>query len=95
MGTVAEGLATRTPFALPQQMLQSDLDDFVLMSDEEILDATAMMIRATRTLVEPAGASPLAAALNLRDRLAGKRVVLMCSGGNIGPDQLRRVAARV
>jgi threonine dehydratase len=95
MGTVAEGLATRTPFALPQQMLQAELEDFILVSDGEILKATATMIRATRTLVEPAGAAPLAAALKLRSELAGQRIVLMCSGGNIGPDQLREVAALV
>jgi threonine dehydratase len=95
MGTVAEGLATRTAFALPQQIMQSDLDDFVLATDDEILNATAMMIRATRTLVEPAAAAPLAAALKMRKALAGQRIVLMCTGGNIGPDQLREVAVRL
>jgi threonine dehydratase len=38
--------------------------------------------------VEAAGAAPLAAALNLRERLAGKRVALICSGGNISRSQL-------
>jgi threonine dehydratase len=47
------------------------------------------MIEHTRNLVEAAGAAPLAAALRLRDRLAGKRVVLICSGGNVTLDQLR------
>jgi threonine dehydratase len=49
------------------------------------------MIEKTRNLVEGAGASPLAAALRLRERLAGKRVALICSGGNISPAQLQEV----
>ena len=47
------------------------------------------MIEHTRNLVEGAGASPLAAALRLRERLAGKQVVLICTGGNMTLDQLR------
>jgi threonine dehydratase len=47
------------------------------------------MIEKTRNLVEAAGAAPLAAALRLRDGLAGKAVALICSGGNVSPAQLR------
>jgi threonine dehydratase len=61
----------------------------VLVSEDEIRAATRLMIEHTRNLVEAAGAAPLAAALRLRDRLAGKRVVLICSGGNVTLDQLR------
>jgi threonine dehydratase len=93
MATVAEGLATRVPFELPQGVLWELLDDFVLVSEEEIRTATRLMIEGTRNLVEPAGAAPLAAALRLRDRLAGRRVALIASGGNITLDQLRRVLA--
>jgi threonine dehydratase len=89
MGTYAEGLATRTAFALPQQILWAQLDDFILVSDDEIRQAQRMMIEKTRNLVEAAGAAPLAAALTLRGRLAGKTVALVCSGGNVSPAQLR------
>jgi threonine dehydratase len=47
------------------------------------------MIQHTRNLVEAAGAAPLAAAMKLRERLSGKRVVLLCTGGNATLDQLR------
>ena len=47
------------------------------------------MIETTRNLVEPSGAAPLAAALQLKDRLAGKRIALILSGANITPAQLR------
>ena len=93
METAAEGLATRVAFELPQRILWNGLDDFVLASEEELLRATRLMIETTKTLVEPAGAAALAAALKLRDRLAGRRVALVCSGGNISPLQLQAVLA--
>jgi threonine dehydratase len=89
MQTRAEGLATRVAFELPQRILWEHLDDFVLVDEDELERAVLLMIEGTRNLVEPAGAAPLAAALRLRERLAGKKVALVLSGGNISPDQLR------
>jgi threonine dehydratase len=91
METRAEGLATRVAFELPQRILWEHLDDFVLVSEEDLGRAVVAMIEGTRNLVEPAGAAPLAAALQLRDRLAGKKVALVLSGGNVSPDQLREL----
>src|SRR4029079_1569048 len=88
MKTFAEGLATRVAFELPQRIMWELLDDFVLVSDDEIRAAQRTMIESTRNLVEAAGASPLAAALRLRDELAGKRVALVLSGGNATREQL-------
>ena len=88
METFAEGLATRTAFELPQRILWQWLDDFVLVSDDEIRTAQVLMIEATRNLVEAAGAAPLAAALRLREQLASKRVALIASGGNASREQL-------
>jgi threonine dehydratase len=87
MQTFAEGLATRVGFG-PQRTLWQLLDTFVLVTDEEIRRAVLEMIKGTRNLAEPAGAAPLAAAIKLRNRLAGKRVALICSGGNISLPQL-------
>jgi threonine dehydratase len=91
MKTFAEGLATRTPFELPQRIMWKTLDDFVLVSDDEIRAAQKTMIETTRNLVEAAGAAPLAAASKLRERLAGKRVALVLSGGNVTREQLLEV----
>jgi threonine dehydratase len=91
METFAEGLATRTAFKLTQHILREHLDDFVLVSDDELRAAQLAMIETARNLIEAAGASPLAAALRLRDRLAGKRIALIASGGNVSPEQLRKV----
>jgi threonine dehydratase len=94
METFAEGLATRTTFELPMSILWQWLDDFVLVTDDEIREAQALMIEATRNLVEAAGASPLAAAIRLRDELADKRVALILSGGNASREQLLDVLGR-
>jgi threonine dehydratase len=88
METFAEGLATRTAFELPQRILWQRLDDFLLVSDDEIRTAQVLMIEATRNLVEAAGAAPLAAALRLRPQLASTRIALIASGGNTSREQL-------
>jgi threonine dehydratase len=89
--TWAEGLATGTDFGLPQRILRRLLDDFVLVSDDDIRLAVRTLLERTRTVVEGAGAAPLAAALALKERLAGRRVSLILSGGNISAAQLRTV----
>ncbi len=91
--TRAEGLSTAAPFELPQRILRRLLDDFVLVSDDEIDAATVVMIEKTRTLVEAAGAAALAGALKLRSRLGGRSVALICSGGNISPAQIKALFA--
>jgi threonine dehydratase len=86
--TFAEGLATRTAFELPQRILQESLDDFVLVSEDALKAATRLMIEKTRNLVEPAGAAALAAVLAAPERFNGRKVAIVCSGGNISPAQL-------
>jgi threonine dehydratase len=93
METFAEGLATRIGFGLPQRIMREQLDDFVLVSDDAIRAAMVLVLEQTRQLVEAAGAAALAGALELRPRLAGKRVALICSGGNITLEQLRDLLA--
>jgi threonine dehydratase len=89
--TLAEGLATRTAFELTQAILWDLLDDFVLVSEQGMIDATRLMIEKTRNLVEPAGAAALAAVLADPERFAGRKVAVVCSGGNISPEQLLRL----
>jgi len=88
MTTKAEGLATRCAFELTQKMLWRHLDDFVLVSEAEMNQATRFLIEKTRNLAEPSGAAALAAALKLKDRLSGKKTAVVLSGGNISTTQL-------
>lgn len=91
--TFAEGLATGSVFELPQRMMWTGLADFVVVRDDEISQAMVWMIEHAHTLAEAAGASALAAAYRLRDELHGKKVGIVCSGGNTSLEQLRRVLA--
>lgn len=93
MRTFAEGLATRTAFDLPQSILRQHLDDFVLVGEDEMRRAIVLLLAHTRNLAEGAGAAALAAAIRLRDRLAGRRVAIILSGGNLSLDQLRQILA--
>ncbi|HEV8367508.1 MAG TPA: pyridoxal-phosphate dependent enzyme, partial [Pyrinomonadaceae bacterium] len=91
METAAEGLATRFAFELPQRMMWELLDDFVLVSEDQMRDAVVLYIEKAHTLVEHAGAASLAAALKLRDQLIGHRVALIVTGGNLTVEQLRGI----
>ncbi len=88
--TIAEGLATGTAFSLPQSILREHLKDFVLVSDREILRAMAWMVERAHTLAEAAGAAPLAALYRLREELKGIKVGVICSGGNVSLEQLKK-----
>jgi threonine dehydratase len=88
--TVAEGLATGTAFSLPQSILWELLDDFILVGDDEILRSMVWMIERAHTLAEAAGAAALAGAYSMREQLAGKKVGLVCSGGNTSIAHLKR-----
>ncbi|MBI3844684.1 MAG: threonine/serine dehydratase [Planctomycetes bacterium] len=92
-GTIAEGLATGSAFQLPQSMMWELLEEFVLVSDAEIVQAMRAMIERAHTLAESAGAAALAAAFRLRSDLAGKKVAVICSGGNASAEQVRLVLA--
>jgi threonine dehydratase len=87
--TFAEGLATAVGFDFPQQIMWQMLDDFLLVSDQEILQAMYWMLERAHTLAEGAGASSLAAAYSLRQELAGQKIAIVCSGGNSSIEHLK------
>jgi len=91
MRTFADGVATRVPFLNTQRIMRQYLNDFVLVDDAAIKEAIVLLLQHTSNLAEGAGAVPLAAALQLKKRLAGKKVVLVLSGGNLALDQLRNI----
>ena len=91
--TFAEGMATRVTFDLPFGILRHELDDIVTLSEDELAEGVRLALRTTHNLAEGAGAAPLIAALKLRDRLTGKRVVCVMSGGNIDRATLARLLA--
>lgn len=91
MSTVAEGLATESAYTFTINILRNRLKEFMLVDDSDISSAIKTYVQATRTLVEHAGAASLAAAIEIKDQIKGKRVVLIASGGNVTTDQLKSV----
>ena len=94
MRTRAEGLATATAYELTQSILWELLDDFILVSDDEIDNAIRVLLEKAHTLAEGAGAASTAGAIKLAEQLQGKRVAVIVSGGNITPEQVRVVLGK-
>jgi len=91
--TIAEGVATRVPFALPTGILQERLADFRLVSEDAIADAVARLFETDRIVMEGACATAVAAALQAGDELRGETVVLPISGRNIDRKKFDRLLA--
>ncbi len=98
VATIADSLAP--PYALPYSyaLCRRHLDDLVLVDDDQICDAMALLFREMKLAVEPAGAVATAALLGpLRARLAGRRVGVLVCGANIDIEsfaaQVRAAAA--
>jgi threonine dehydratase len=89
--TFAEGLATGVAFELPQAIMREHLHDFLLLTEEEIMRGMLLMIERAHTLAEGAGAAALAGAYRMREELRGKKVGIICSGGNSSLEHLKRV----
>ena len=91
METAAEGLATEIGYELTQEILKDYLSDFILVSEEEMVQAILLIMELVRNMAEEAGASPLAAALKIKERLKGKNVALVLTGGNISMARLKQI----
>ena len=93
--TIADSLAP--PFSLPYSfgLCRRYLDDLVLVDDDELCRALALIFQGGKLAVEPAGAATTAGLIGpLRDRLAGKHVGLIVCGSNIDPATYARYLAR-
>jgi threonine dehydratase len=89
--TFAEGLATREPFDITLTLMPRVIDDFVLVSDDELASAIRLLVETARQVAEGAGAATVAAAMARRSTLTGKTAGLILSGGNITRAQLSRI----
>jgi threonine dehydratase len=87
--TLADGMATRNPDADAVAMICKGVSRIVQVTDDEIASAIRALWTDTHNLAEGAGAAPLAAALQEKSKLSGKRVGLVLSGGNIDFDLFR------
>ncbi len=68
-----------------------ELDDFALVSDDDLRLAQWLLLSEAHTLSELAGAAALAALISRKDEFAGRKVGVVCSGANAGPAELQHV----
>lgn len=92
--TIADGLATRAIGAVPFEILRSQVDQAVDVTDAEIAAAVLLLLERAKTVVEGAGAVGLAACLAGRVANAARKVVVIISGGNIDSNLLDRIINR-
>jgi threonine dehydratase len=92
--TFADGLATRNAYPMTFPALKAGLADFVTVSEAELAEAVRILLRTTHHLAEGAGAAGLAGLIKVRKQLAGQRVGIAISGGNIDEATLRRIVTR-
>ncbi len=90
-GTFAEGMATRVPARMTLDLMRRYVQDMVLVSDDALREAIRLLLEVTHNLAEGAGAASTAAALKMREQLAGKTVVGVLSGGNLDLRELAKV----
>jgi len=89
--TIADGIAVRRVGALTYELVRRYVDEVVVADEGEIANAILLLLEIEKTVVEGAAATTLAAVLNKKVALAGKRVVLVLSGGNIDVNIVSRV----
>ena len=82
--TIADGQQLTTPGAFPFEVMRDKVDDIVLVSDEEIVGAMAVLFERLKIVTEPSGAIATAAVLSGKIDVRGARVGVIVSGGNIG-----------
>jgi threonine dehydratase len=89
--TFADGLACRDPHPEALAIIAKGAARIVRVTEDEIAAAIRLLWSTTHNVAEGAGAAPLAALMQERPRMRGRRVGLICSGGNIDTDVLRTV----
>mgnify|MGYP001050255598 CR=1 FL=1 len=89
--TAADGLAARSVFEIPYLILKDVIHDVVLLTEDELKVGVRLALRYTQNLAEVAGAASLAAAFKIKEQLAGRKVVVVMTGGNISLSRLTAI----
>ncbi|MFV0643524.1 MAG: threonine ammonia-lyase [Sphingomonadaceae bacterium] len=92
--TLAEGIAVKAPGEFTSKVIAENVDDILLVDEEALESAVAMLLQIEKTVVEGAGASGLAAVLTNPARFAGRNVGMVLTGGNIDTRLLANVLLR-
>jgi threonine dehydratase len=92
--TLADGIAVRRAGERTLEMVKHYVDDIVTVEEDEIANAILLLLEREKTLVEGAGAAPIAALLHRKIPLVGKNVGVVISGGNLDVSILSRIIER-
>src|SRR6266852_1228280 len=92
--TIADGIAVRRAGERTLPLVQKYVDDIVTVEEEEIANAILLLLEREKTLAEGAGAAALAALVNRKLHLVGKKVAVLVCGGNIDVTLLSRIIER-
>ena len=92
--TIADGMACRVPVPEALNYIMTGAARVITVSDDSVLDAMAAYFTDTHNIAEGAGAAPLAALMSERSSMAGKRVGIILSGGNVDPALYRDALTR-
>lgn len=92
--TIADGIAVLRAGDRTLPLVQKYVDQIVTVDEEEIANAILLLLEREKTLAEGAGAAAIAAVLNHKFPLGGKKVVVLVTGGNIDVTLLSRIIER-
>jgi threonine dehydratase len=92
--TIADGIAVRRAGEKTLPLVQKYVDDIVTVDEEEIANAVLLLLEHEKTLAEGAGAAAIAALINRKTPLRGKKVAVLVCGGNIDVSLLSRIMER-
>ena len=92
--TIADGIAVRRAGEKTLPLVQKYVDDIVTVDEEEIANAILLLLEHEKTLAEGAGAAAIAALINHKTGLSGKKVAVLVCGGNIDVSLLSRIMER-
>ena len=89
--TIADGIAVKVPGDITVDLINKYAAGVVTVSEKEIANAILLLMERCKQIVEPAGATPLAAVLSGKIDVKGKRVVCLMSGGNVDVSFLQNI----
>ena len=92
--TIADGIAVKTPGEKTFEYIKKYVDRVVTVSDDEIASAVLLLLERCKQVVETSGAAPLAAVLNNKVDVKGKKVVCVLSGGNIDVSFIHKIVEK-
>jgi len=92
--TIADGIAVKAPGEMTVELINRYVDGVVTVSESEIANAILLLMERCKQIVEPAGATPVAAVLSGKLEVKDKRVVCVMSGGNIDVSFIQSIIER-